>query len=201
MMAILFCASCPCCCSTSCRRTSAGEAISVGGAINSATGEVFHGDKIRSFNGPRFDMDAADDILNSVPKVQTLTNKCSKWGVSLLSWIQLKPSRVLLMCHPGVLSLSLISRRLVMTCSSSKKFTMLIPGRAARYKAYDRVVDPVSADDLDNILFFSVEKQKEWEEIDGPLGSFVRSTPWKHFCRKNIGYLYVCCPSWCGIRV
>jgi len=41
-----------------------------------------------------------------------------------------------------------------------------------------------------NVFYFSIEQQKEWDSVDGPFGSFVRSTPWKHFCRKNIGYLF-----------
>ena len=42
----------------------------------------------------------------------------------------------------------------------------------------------------DNVFYFSIEQQKEWDSVDGPFGSFVRSTPWKYFCRKNIGYLF-----------
>jgi len=42
----------------------------------------------------------------------------------------------------------------------------------------------------ENMFYFTIEKQKEWERIDGPFGSFMHLTPWQHFCRKNIGYLY-----------
>uniref|UniRef100_A0A6S8YTD0 Uncharacterized protein n=1 Tax=Chaetoceros debilis TaxID=122233 RepID=A0A6S8YTD0_9STRA len=40
-----------------------------------------------------------------------------------------------------------------------------------------------------NIIFLTVEKQKELENLQGPFGDFIRSTPWNHFCRKNVGYL------------
>eukprot|EP00979_Chaetoceros_neogracilis_P009930 scaffold2301_cov136-Chaetoceros_neogracile.AAC.2 len=50
-----------------------------------------------------------------------------------------------------------------------------------------RAEDVVSS--LDNVFYFSIEMQQEWEDIEGPFGSFVRSIPWKHFCRKNLGYL------------
>ena len=43
---------------------------------------------------------------------------------------------------------------------------------------------------LDNVFYFEVEDQKRWEQLEGPFGSFVKSTPWKHFCRKNLGYLF-----------
>lgn len=48
---------------------------------------------------------------------------------------------------------------------------------------------------LNNVFFFSVEKQKEWEKSDGKVGLFVRSMPWRHFCRKNLGYLFA--TFWC----
>ncbi|GFH56576.1 hypothetical protein CTEN210_13052 [Chaetoceros tenuissimus] len=44
--------------------------------------------------------------------------------------------------------------------------------------------------ELNNVFFFSVEKQKEWEKSNGKVGQFVRSMPWRHFCRKNLGYLF-----------
>ncbi|CAJ1928236.1 unnamed protein product [Cylindrotheca closterium] len=39
-------------------------------------------------------------------------------------------------------------------------------------------------------FFFSVERQKKWERLDGPIGAFVRVMPWRHFGRKNLGYLF-----------
>jgi len=157
-------------------------------AANSATGEVFHGDKIRSFNGPRFDMDAADDILNSFPKVQTLTNKCSRWGV--VTTIFDPTEAITRVADMPSWCLVIVADTKTPSNYMQQLQEVYNADRVARYKAADRVVDPVSAGDLDNIFFFSVEKQKEWEQIDGPLGSFVRSTPWTHFCRKNIGYLF-----------
>jgi hypothetical protein len=43
---------------------------------------------------------------------------------------------------------------------------------------------------LEKIFFFSIEKQKEWEKMEGQFGRFVRLIPCKHFSRKNIGYLF-----------
>jgi hypothetical protein len=40
-----------------------------------------------------------------------------------------------------------------------------------------------------NIIFLTVEKQKDLENLQGPFSDFIRSTPWNHFCRKNVGYL------------
>jgi len=43
---------------------------------------------------------------------------------------------------------------------------------------------------LANVFYFEVEDQKRWEQLEGPFGSFVKSTPWKHFYRKNRGYFF-----------
>ena len=40
------------------------------------------------------------------------------------------------------------------------------------------------------VFYFSIEKQKKWQNAAGPLGSFAKSIPWEHFSRKNLGYLY-----------
>eukprot|EP00979_Chaetoceros_neogracilis_P003461 scaffold597_cov173-Chaetoceros_neogracile.AAC.1 len=47
-----------------------------------------------------------------------------------------------------------------------------------------------NSSNIDNVYFFSVDKQKEWENVDGPIGAFARQMPWNHFCRKNLGYLF-----------
>ena len=56
----------------------------------------------------------------------------------------------------------------------------------------DKDIDDTSTSpiELNNVFFFSVEKQKEWEKSNGKVGQFVRSMPWRHFCRKNLGYLF-----------
>ncbi|GFH62185.1 hypothetical protein CTEN210_18661 [Chaetoceros tenuissimus] len=43
---------------------------------------------------------------------------------------------------------------------------------------------------LENIFFFGIEEQLKWESKAGHLGAFFRKTPWNHFARKNLGYLF-----------
>ena len=40
------------------------------------------------------------------------------------------------------------------------------------------------------IVYLSVDKQKEFERVEGAVGDFVKATQWNHFSRKNIGYLF-----------
>ena len=40
------------------------------------------------------------------------------------------------------------------------------------------------------VHFLSVEEQEKWGESGGAVGAFVRAVPWRHFARKNLGYLY-----------
>lgn len=46
---------------------------------------------------------------------------------------------------------------------------------------------------LDRAFYLPVEEQKLWAGHHGFFGSFVRSTPWNHFSRKNLGYLFAIC--------
>jgi Protein of unknown function, DUF288. len=43
---------------------------------------------------------------------------------------------------------------------------------------------------LEKVFYLSREMQMEWEKVHGSFGKFVRSTPWGHLSRKNVGYLF-----------
>lgn len=40
------------------------------------------------------------------------------------------------------------------------------------------------------IVYLSVEKQHQFANMPGNIGDFVRSLPWNHFARKNVGFLF-----------
>eukprot|EP00339_Tiarina_fusa_P004934 CAMPEP_0117041156 /NCGR_PEP_ID=MMETSP0472-20121206/28771_1 /TAXON_ID=693140 ORGANISM="Tiarina fusus, Strain LIS" /NCGR_SAMPLE_ID=MMETSP0472 /ASSEMBLY_ACC=CAM_ASM_000603 /LENGTH=482 /DNA_ID=CAMNT_0004752113 /DNA_START=66 /DNA_END=1512 /DNA_ORIENTATION=- len=42
----------------------------------------------------------------------------------------------------------------------------------------------------DNEFFLSIEEQDEWLKLPGEIGKFFQRIPYKHFARKNIGFLY-----------
>ena len=44
--------------------------------------------------------------------------------------------------------------------------------------------------DNDSVFFFSVQEQRQWLKLPGELGAFARATPFNHFARKNLGFLY-----------
>jgi hypothetical protein len=57
---------------------------------------------------------------------------------------------------------------------------------------YQQVKDGSQGDrgNLEKIFFLSREKQMEWEKVEGSFGAFVRSMPWDHLSRKNVGYVF-----------
>jgi hypothetical protein len=42
----------------------------------------------------------------------------------------------------------------------------------------------------DSVFYFSVKEQLQWLKLPGELGKFVQVTPFNHFARKNLGFLY-----------
>jgi len=44
--------------------------------------------------------------------------------------------------------------------------------------------------DNDSLFFLSIEEQDEWLKLPGEIGKFFQRIPYKHFARKNIGFLY-----------
>jgi len=156
--------------------------------VDSSTGRIFEGLKFRSFH--KIITTTSDDVSSTstregLPFSQSFTNKCSKWGVVTTIF---DPTLAIKRMA------SLPSWCLVVVADTKtpvdymQKLKGLQPRQPA--SASNAGTDPNYDDDLDNVFFFSVEKQKEWEQVKGPLGSFVKATPWKHFCRKNLGYIF-----------
>lgn len=153
--------------------------------IDSATGKSFDGLKFRTFdsnkkmkqaeeNDPKPDAKGISLLLSP-----SFVNKCSKWGV-----VTTINGPTLAIKHVA----DLPSWCLVVV-ADTKTPTDYMEALKGLYK--NSTDGEQSVDGLEsNVFFFSVEKQKEWEQKPGALGSFVSSTPWKHFCRKNLGYLF-----------
>lgn len=145
-------------------------------SINSATGSIFENKKIRTFtrSGNKARNKNENNKMFDVP--ESMTKHCNRWGV------------VTTIFDPN----EAITRIVEMP-----SWCLVIVPDTKTPRDYmdklDRLQKQLSVNDQsvkEKIFYFSIEEQKEWEEIDGPFGSFVRLTPWKHFCRKNIGYLF-----------
>lgn len=137
------------------------------GATNSATGKLFDNTKIRSFYGQRY-------IEN--PKyfrsVERLTEDCKRWGV------------VTTIFDPG----DAITR----VANLPSWCLVIVPDTKTPKDYMDQFdhLQKLKGKTTKNVYYLSLDKQEEWERMKGPFGVFVRSTPWRHFCRKNIGYLF-----------
>ena len=142
---------------------------------NSATGKLFDNKRIREYSGKLL----ANYLPNTQPKIELIANSCKQWGVvttifdptdaisrvaSLLSW-----------CLVIVADLKTPNNFMSM-------FKDLQEKKGQKYRA-----------NMDRVVYLSVEKQREWQNDvgDGPFASYMNSIPWNHFCRKNIGYLFV----------
>ncbi len=152
------------------------------GAVSSATGgKVFDNEKIRTFHGIRLSLDPNQQYA----PIPTYAEPCQRWGVVTTIF---DPSEA-------------ISR----VASMPSWCLVIVPDLKTPHDYMDKLValqadlqaerkGPVELREasvlLENVFYFSIDKQREWEEIIGPFGEFVKSTPWKHFCRKNLGYLF-----------
>lgn len=154
-----------------------------GGDINSSTGKRFGGDRMRSFGGKLLDFQFTG-TSNVLPRFFPM-NKCTKWGVlTTIFEPTIAVKRVADMPSWCIV--------VIADTKTPGNYVNLLA--KVREKNVNTTVTKESLrttnDSLDNVFFFSVEKQKEWEQTDGPLGEFTRNLPWKHFSRKNLGFLF-----------
>ncbi|GFH56578.1 hypothetical protein CTEN210_13054 [Chaetoceros tenuissimus] len=181
--------------------------VALKNSVNSATGKVFQGEQIRSFTGPRLYL-----AKNGVQEKKENTDKllsangasCTKWGVvttifepsfaikraaDLPSWCL-----VIVADTKTPKNYMQLLKELYEKQDLNDEYMMSGTGNDAdseddkdEQNIDDDIINPI---ELNNVFFFSVEKQKEWEKSNGKVGQFVRSMPWRHFCRKNLGYLF-----------
>eukprot|EP00979_Chaetoceros_neogracilis_P008868 scaffold1987_cov236-Chaetoceros_neogracile.AAC.8 len=169
-------------------------------AANSATGTLFTNDVIRTFPGPR-GLVRSDEQF---PPIAKITQECKRWGVvttifdptDAIARVANLPSWCLVIVpdtktpHGYMDKLAKLQQNNLKSSFRKMNEDATDDGDDDDNDATDdeaRAENIVSS--LDNVFYFSIEMQQEWEDIEGPFGSFVRSIPWKHFCRKNLGYL------------
>jgi hypothetical protein len=181
--------------------------------IDSSTGRLFEGTKFRSFqtrkgtrpsdNETNVKATGRQDLLAS----NNFTNSCNKWGVvttifdptfaiqraaSLPSWcLVVVADTKTPKNYMQKLQALFKSATTGIAVNASDAQTSPDNNTTTDTDLQNNTTTDTNTDtDLQNVFFFSVEKQKEWEHFQGALGSFVKSTPWNHFCRKNLGYLF-----------
>jgi len=142
---------------------------------NSATGSTFENERIRTFDR-RKSQQATDD---KAPPVPSLFKNCKRWGVVTTIF---DPTEAITRI------VDMPSWCLVIVPDTKTPSDYMDKFRELQKKQERK--QSISNSAYSNVFYFAIEKQKEWEKIQGPFGDFVRLTPWKHFCRKNIGYLF-----------
>ena len=166
--------------------------------VDSSTGSPFQGAKIRSFDASKKKMNLpyGQTKGDALPIIASFAKKCTKWGVittifdptlaikrvaDLTSWCAVVVADTK---TPTDYMQKLGNLYLIPASNTTNYTTSSADGIGITNGTEAQSVN------IDNVYFFSVEKQKEWEKLDGPVGAFASSIPWKHFSRKNLGYLF-----------
>ena len=161
---------------------------------SAATGHVFKNMKTRVFEGKRlkefmheYNPKNAARIINSSMTLSKNTIKSAnslcqaqKWGVVTTIF---NPSDAIL----RLLSLGwclVIVPDLKTPKDYMEKLSSLLEDKGSSDAQYAATVN------LDRAFYLPVEEQELWAGQQSFFGSFVRSTPWNHFARKNVGYLF-----------
>lgn len=140
-------------------------------AENSATGTIFDGRPFRSYH--RTATTKSTTILNddsSWFRLSGKSNQCTKWSV--------------------VTTINGPSQAVISMGQIPDWCTVII----ADTKTPDNYLDLATewtAADRQRIHYISVDLQREWEARAGSVvAQFIKAIPYRHFARKNIGYLY-----------
>ena len=152
--------------------------ISAGGTIysnqkeNSATGFLFENKKIREYHGKL--LTNADLIRH--PKIELTTNRCKQWGVVTTIF---NPTDAI----SRVASLPNWCLVIVADLKTPQNFMSMFKTLQGRHQYQAS---------MERVTYLSVEEQRKWQtDVSGPVSDYLHSIPWNHFCRKNIGYLFV----------
>jgi len=148
--------------------------------VNSATGKDFLGKKIRSYEGNRrfssirYDSDDEEHApaeKKPHPFIHVRDIQCTKWNV------------VTTIFEP--------SEAVKRACNVRDWCTVIV----ADTKTPSNYMEQLEVDaNTTNVVFLSVEEQRTWAADDtnntSAIGKVVNAIPWRHFARKNLGFLF-----------
>jgi len=139
------------------------------GASNSATGRLFSGQKVRTFD-PSLLMFDDSGAAPGAPSTSTVFDggpSCERWCV------------VTTIFEPSV--------ALTSTAKLPGWCTVIV----GDHKTPLNYLARAGLQDMPSVVFLSAERQqREANERDDRVGAFLRVVPFNHFARKNVGYLY-----------
>ena len=134
-------------------------------AVNSATGTVFRGEVLRTFSGAR----KFETVRPTTTKSLMAEPVCTKWSVVTTIYAPTLAVKK---------AASLAARGWCLVIVADTKTPMDYMTQAG-FDVHD-----------DRLHFLSIEQQKVMESQNTATGAFVRSLPYRHFARKNLGYLF-----------
>ena len=139
------------------------------GASNSATGRLFSGQRVRTFD-PSLLMFDDSSAAPGAPSTSTVFDggpSCERWCV------------VTTIFEPSV--------ALTSTAKLPGWCTVIV----GDHKTPPNYLARAGLQDMPSVVFLSAERQqREANERDDRVGAFLRVVPFNHFARKNVGYLY-----------
>ena len=143
-------------------------------AVNSATGILFSGKPFRMYKGKRhfmrgWEVERNTKVNNNKNKSAAATTQehCDNWAV--------------------VTTISGPTEAVKVAAGLPGWCTVVV----ADTKTPNNYVELANlTNSASKMHFMSVNDQKKWADESGSMATFVRSIPYKHFARKNIGYLY-----------
>jgi hypothetical protein len=163
-------------------KVSASEVLSE--AANSATGTLFSGERTRTFDKPRRFPQGWEKTIPKTPSVndQSWKNKdlvdCEDWAVVTTIFA---PTEA------------------VKAAASLPQWCMVIVADTKTPENYmEDLTNMMTSGETsveqsktpERVHFLSVDEQKKWASTTGKMAEFVDSIPYRHFARKNIGYLF-----------
>jgi len=134
--------------------------------ISSATGRVFHGKPYRNFDKTKRKFKDWWQPIDHKGQKEGEDSSCTHWNV------------VTTIYEP-----SLAVKRAAMI----QGWCTVIVADTKTPQNYTKAAD-LEGDD--SVHFLSVDDQLQWAKQNNAVGLFVRAIPFKHFARKNLGYLY-----------
>ena len=146
--------------------------------VDSSTGTLFEGNAFRTFQNPRnFEAGGNEKKKNLntnqpvIPGKQ-LTRKCQHWAVVTTIF---EPSEAV--------------KRTAALPAASGWCTVIVAD--TKTPTNYREASKLTPAQEEGVVFLSVDDQKAWAaSASGVVGEFVRSIPYRHFARKNLGFLY-----------
>ena len=165
---------------------------------SSATGQVFKNKRTRIFGGERLG-DFKGEHLNA-----TSSSSSKSSMISISSIIKNKDADIGSLCQAqkwGVVTTIFDPSDAILRLLSLGWCLVIVPDlktpKDYMAKLGSLLEDKLSSDtqyaataNLNRAFYLPVENQELWAGQHSFFGSFVRSTPWNHFARKNMGYLF-----------